>query len=371
MSIKIALVSNSSWSFYKFRKGIIKNLIDLGYEVILMSPKDEFINELLHLGTKFFELKKMSAKGINPINDIQCYLELKSIYNNIKPDIIFHYTIKPNIYGTYAAYKNKIKNIAVITGLGYTFLNKGIVSKVAIILYKFALNKANKIWFLNVDDKNIFIEKKIASIEKLHIIKGEGIDCNYFMPRKYKETNSIKEVEFLFIGRLLLDKGIKEYYESAKLLREKYPTVKCSILGFLNSNNPQAIDSKEFQKWIDSGIINYYGSVNDVRTYLENCSCVVLPSYREGLSTVLLEAASMCKPLIASNIAGCKEVVDNKLTGFLVEPYSSKDLVDKMEKFFLLTDLEKKIMGEKGREKIQKEFSIENIYEEYKKAIKE
>ena len=368
MPKKIILVSNTSWSFYKFRKGLIQKLIEKGHHITLVSPEDEHVEDLKALGAHFIALKHMAAKGINPQNDIQCYKELKSIYKVVKPDIIFHYTIKPNIYGTYAAYKCNIKNIAVVTGLGYTFINKGIVPTIARNLYKLVLAKATRVWFLNQDDKNLFVSKNIVPEYKVDILNGEGIDCSFFSPSETKHTES-HPTEFLFIGRLLYDKGIREYYEAAKMIKQRYPELTCSVLGYLHVKNPKAVNPEQFQQWIDEGTIKYYGSTTEVRDYARKSSCIVLPSYREGLSMVLLEGASMAVPLIASNIAGCKEVIEHGKTGYVVNPKDANDLAAKMEEFHLLSAEEKYTMGQLGRAKIEHEFSLDIIFKMYEKTI--
>lgn len=368
MPKKIILVSNTSWSFYKFRRGLIQKLIRKEHQVFLLSPRDEHVEDLLQLGAEYVELHYMYAKGVNPKRDVECYRELKTNYKKLQPDIIFHYTIKPNIYGTYAAYKCKIKNIAVVTGLGFTFINNGIVPSIARSLYNLVLAKASRIWFLNEDDKNLFIDKKIVPQEKVDLLHGEGIDCDYFSPSgktdKYKGST-----EFLFIGRLLYDKGIREFYEAAKMLKQKYPEIIFSVLGYLHVKNPKAVDPNQFQQWIDEGTIQYYGSSPEVRTYARKCSCIVLPSYREGLSMVLLEGASMATPLIASNIAGCKEVIEHGKTGYVVNPKDAKDLAEKMKQFHLLSVEEKYNMGQSGRAKIEREFSSDIIFKMYNKTI--
>jgi len=367
MTKKIILVSNTSWSFFKFRKGLIQKLIQAGHQVFLLSPRDQHVEDLEALGASYIELTHMAAKGINPFRDYQCYRELKKLYKSIQPDIIFHYTIKPNIYGTYAAYKGRFKNIAVVTGLGFTFINKGIVPAIAKQLYKVFLAKATMIWFLNQDDKNLFIRENIVPEKKVQVLNGEGIDCDVFAPMQGTRPSS--QIEFLFIGRILIDKGIREYYQAASILKSTYPNIQCSVLGYLNAENPMAVKTSDFEQWVSEGTIHYYGSSENVSSFISNSSCIVLPSYREGLSMVLLEGASMAKPLIASDIAGCKEVIDEGVNGYLVKPMDGQDLADKMKLFYLLSDQAKVEMGEQSRKKAIREFSMDIIYESYRKVI--
>ena len=366
MSKRILFVANTSWSIYKFRKGLIERLIADGHEVYLLSPEDEHVQDLKDLGAHYVALKQMDAKGISPKADYGCYKELKKMYKNINPDLIFQYTIKPNIYGTLAAKKLGIKTVAVITGLGFTFINKGIVPAIARMMYKYALKGATKVWFLNEDDKMLFSKLKLVEDGKADLLNGEGIDCDYFKPATQEPS---LPTEFLFIGRLLYDKGIQEYYEASKRLKKEYPEIRCSVLGYLHVKNPKAVDPKLFQQWVDEGTIHYYGSSQDVRGFAQACSCIVLPSYREGLSMVLLEGASMAKPLIASDIAGCKEVIEHGITGYLARVKDSEDLYSQMKRFHLLNEEAKHKMGQAARHKMIKEFSMDKIYDVYKKEI--
>ncbi len=369
MHHKIILVSNTSWSFYKFRKGLISWFVEQGHEVYLLSPADEHIEDLQALGAVHIALQAMSAKGINPQSDIKCYYELKRLYKLLAPDIIFHYTIKPNIYGTLAANKVSIPSVAVVTGLGFTFINKGIVPTIAKQLYKRVLRKANRVWFLNQDDLSLFHKLSILPPHLGEILHGEGIDCTHFAPITDKSIGSA--TEFVFIGRLLYDKGIQEYYEAARKVRALHPEVKCSVMGYLGVNNPKAVDESKFRQWVDEGTIHYYGSSQDVRPIMQQASCIVLPSYREGLSMVLLEAAAMATPIIATNIPGCKEVVEDGRTGYLVAPMQSEELAEAMIRFHRLPTPEKESMGSTARQKIINEFSLDKVCAQYQKVLTE
>lgn len=346
--------------------GLIKRFIEDGHEVFLLSPRDEHVNHLEDTGAKFVELKQMSAKGVNPISDIKCYKELKQILAHLKPDIIFHYTIKPNIYCSLIASSLQIRSVGIVTGLGYTFINKGIVPFIGRLLYRFSLSKSDEVWFLNSEDLKTMVTKGIVPKHKTSILNGEGIDTKRFAPSNKLNRNNN---EFLFVGRILYDKGIKEYYEAARELKKEFPLIKISVLGYLHDENPMAVNRIEFDQWVNNGFIHYYGSKEDVREYMLSCSCVVLPSYREGLSMVLLEAASMGCPIITSNIAGCKEVVDDSETGFLTRVRDSKDLAEKMKKFYLLSISEKLNMGIRARNRVQNIFSIEQAYNKYKLSL--
>lgn len=373
---RVLLVANTSWSFFKFRKRLIVNLLQNDYYVHLIGPEDDYVSELRAMGAIFHPLKKLDRKGTNPLSDIRLSIELFQLYRKIKPSLIFHYTIKPNIYGSIAAQLLRIPSIAVVTGLGYAFINKGVVSLVTSYLYKISLKRAVEVWFLNQDDADVFLKLRILGTSKVRIINGEGIDSkNEFNPENVQATDILREncapVRFLFIGRLLYDKGIREYVKAASTLIGKHGDVEFSILGFFDNNNPAGISEEQLDEWQKSGLINYLGGRADVRAVIMEHSCVVLPSYREGMSTVLQESASLGRPLIATNIPGCKELIDNNETGYLCLPKDGFDLADKMSKFLSLSQQERAWMGTLGRRKMLRDFDESIIFDVYKKKIKE
>lgn len=373
MAIKICLVSNTAWSFVRFRLDLIKSLVDQQYDVLLLAPKDESVDELKVLGVRFVPLEKMARKGMNPIADVLLYREFVRIYAQEKPDLVIQYTIKPNVYSTLAAKRNNIPVIAVVTGLGYAFINKGIVTAVAKKLYRFALRRADKVWFLNDDDYSFFINKNLVDENKASKIPGEGINCSEtYNPALFATDNHRHHgVKFLFIGRLLYDKGIREYVEAAGQIKKEYADVTFEILGYLNVDNPAAVQSAQLEKWVKAGWVNYLGAVDDVRPIIAAVDCVVLPSYREGMSTTLQESASMAKPLIASDIAGCRELVDEGKNGYLCEVKNVDSLAACMRKVIQLSPEERRVMGQTGRRKMINSFSIDKALHVYRTAISE
>lgn len=370
--LKICLISNTSWSFTRFRPDLIKALIADGHDVLLLAPGDDQTAKLVAWGARVIVLEKLARKGLNPVSDIRLYAEFKSIYRAERPDLVFQYTIKPNIYSTLAASINGIPAIAVITGLGYAFINSGVVTRIAKQLYRFALRRATQVWFLNRDDLAYFQNHRLVDGQKTSLIPGEGINClETFNPALIPATRQTNDghVRFLFIGRLLFDKGISEYVEAAKRVIANHPGVTFSILGYLNVDNPAAVREAELAEWVNSGWVDYLGAVEDVRPIIAAHDCVVLPSYREGMSTTLQESAAMAKPLIATDIPGCKELVDDEETGYLCKVKEVDDLVDCLERFIKLTPLERTQMGANGREKMIREYAIDKILLIYNQTI--
>jgi len=335
----------------------------------VIAPKDNFTSKLISEGIDFREIE-MKNYGINPISELKLILTLIRLYKEIKPDLVFHYTIKPNIYGSFAASYCKVPSIIITTGLGHLFEFKNFfVSWLTLNLYQIACSLSNEIWFLNTNDMDVFTYKGIVNKSKTRLIKGEGIDTSWFKLTSNKKIHEIKT--FLFAGRLLKDKGVKEYVEAAKILLKKHKNVQFNVLGFIDQSNPNSIPYQDIFLWQKDGIINYLGETTDVRPYLEETTCLVFPSYyREGISRILMEAASMETPIITTDNVGCKDIVDHDVNGYLCEIKNVNALVACMEQFLTLEDNDMITMGKLGRKKMIKLFDEQLIIKSYDLAIK-
>lgn len=366
--MKIMFVANYMWDIYIFRAGVLRALVDDGHDVIAVAPDDKRIDMRKAIpGLRTISIN-LNKRGMNPVEDLKLVRDLYKIYKNENPDLIFHYTIKPNIYGTLAAKLANKKSVAILTGLGYSFIQKSAISKIAIFLYKFSLKFSKEIWVLNEDDKLTLLSKNIGNKEKIFILPGEGTNCERFKPLKKERENN--KIVFLMIARAFLDKGFKEYEESAKILKEKYKEkIEFWYLGALGENAVSGITKEYMDKLVKTGVLNYLGTVDKPELIIKECDAIVLPSYREGISKTLLEGGAMGKPIIASNVTGCKEIVENNKTGYLVEVKNVDDLVEKMDKFINLSDEEREKMGKLGREKILKEFDEKIIIDIYRRKI--
>ena len=367
MSKKIAIVSNTSWSLFNFRFNLAKAIKKAGYEVVLIAPYDEYSDRL---SEEFaYHNISMNNKGTNPKEDIETTIDFYKLYREIKPDVVLHYTIKPNIYGNIACGLLGIKTINNISGLGTVFIKKSLVTKVVKWLYKYSLSKSSKVFFQNSDDRDLFVEHKLVSRDKCDLLPGSGIDTEKFKPVKYaKEDDTFR---FLLIARMLYDKGIAEYVEAVKILKEKYKAVEFQLLGSLDASNNTAISKEQMQKWVDAGYVNYLGVTDNVQEFIKKADCIVLPSYREGTPRTLLESASMTKPIVTTNAVGCKEVVDDGVNGYLCEVRNAGDLADKMEMMLNLPNDERVLMGQRGREKMVREFDESIVIGKYLGVIEE
>ena len=323
---------------------------------------------LLAEGIEFCEID-IKNYGTNPFEEVKLLNQLIKLYKSIKPDIVFHYTIKPNIYGSIAAAYCKIPSIIITTGLGHLFEFKNITIRwITFFLYRIACILAKEVWFLNSNDQDVFVYKRIVKKSRTRILNSEGINTEWFKPGKAKKNSN--NPSFLFAGRLLKDKGIIEFIEAARVIRKKYPAVKFYVLGFVDQSNPNSISYDELRLHQQEKTIKYLGETSDVRPFLYKTSCLVFPSfYREGMSRILMEAASMETPIITTDNVGCRDIVEHNLNGFICKPQSTASLVDSLEKFIHLDIRDKMEMGKFGRKKMIKEFDEQLVLTTYDAAI--
>ncbi len=364
---KVAIITNNSWAAYNFRFNLAKALKESGYKVVFIAPYDEKYSELLKKEFNFFGVY-IDANGVNPISDIRTIFDLYTLFRSIKPQVVLNFTIKPNIYSSMVARIFGIKSISNITGLGTIFIKRSITTKIVKFLYKFSLGFNKKVFFQNSDDKDLFVSNGLIKEDKVDLLPGSGIDIDRFKPINARKSD---KTIFLLISRLLGDKGIFEYVEAIKIIKKRYASVKFQILGSVDVKNTTAISKRELQTWVDDGLIEYLGTTDDVRDAISKVDCVVLPSYREGTPRSLLEAAAMEKPIITTNVAGCKEVVDDGINGYLCRVKDAKDLAIKIEKFINLSIDTKVAMGTAGREKIIKKFDEKIVINKYLHTIKD
>jgi glycosyltransferase involved in cell wall biosynthesis len=367
-ALSICLVCNTSFAIYTYRQGLIRTLVANGLAVIVIAPRDRTTALLEQMGCRFVELF-VASKGTNPRDDLRTLAALYRHYRAIKPDIVFHYTIKPNIYGTVAAWLARIPSIAITTGLGYVFIQKSRAAIVAKALYRFAFRFPREVWFLNQDDQTAFIESRLlAHPERARLLHGEGVDLSYFA---YAPPRPKQNFTFVLIGRLLWDKGVGEYVEAARILRERHPTARFQLLGPAGVDNPSAVTLETLRAWEREGLVEYLGEAHDVREYIASADCVVLPSYREGVPRTLMEASAMGRPIVATDVPGCREVVADGITGFLCEAKSAASLADKLQAMMALTPDERRAMGERGRKKVAAEFDEQSVIAQYLTTLRE
>ena len=368
--MRVALVINTSWNIYNFRMGLIRALMEEGHEMVCIAPTDVYSDKIMEEGCRLIPFK-MDSRGVNPMKDLALFFELRKIYKEIKPDIILHYTIKPNIYGTLAARSLKIPVINNVCGLGSSFIRGGIISSIVKQLYKFSFKYAQKVFFQNEDDIDLFTSQQVVDSVISETIPGSGINTMHFKPKDTEIKDRNDHFTFLMISRIIIDKGVYEYIEAARKLKTEAPAVKFQILGQIDNHSTHGIAPEIIQKWIDDGVIEYLGTADDVRPYISGSDCVVLPSYREGTPRSLLEASGMAKPVISTNTAGCRQVVEDNISGLLCEPKSAESLFRKMKEMIELPIEKRAQMGSNGRQKIMNEYDENLVITKYSNSIQE
>lgn len=365
--MKIAVVLNTSWNIYNFRLNFIKSLLAEGHQVHTVAPRDECTHYLTELGCIHHDLR-MDSRGVNFFRDAALVVELWWLYRKLRPDVVLHYTIKPNVYGTLAAAALKIPAINNVCGLGTVFLKDNLLSRIAMGLYRLSFRYAQKVFFQNPDDRKFFIENALVKPSVADIVPGSGINLNHFKPVDYKRNSRFT---FLMISRLITDKGVLEYVNAIRHLKENGNQSRFQLLGPIDAKHHRGVKEHVIRQWIDDGTIEYLGTTSDVRDYVQAADCVVLPSYREGTPRTLLEAASSAKPIIATDVPGCNHVVEDNYNGFLCRIRDEKDLADKMSRMSQLDDASLSLFGRNGRAKMETQFDENVVINKYLAALNE
>jgi glycosyltransferase involved in cell wall biosynthesis len=376
MSKKIFLVSRCAWTLYNFRLGLMRELVKNGNTVIGGGAAgDGFEPKIEALGVKFNGLP-VDKKGINPRADVRLFWALYRWYRKEQPDIVHHFTIKPVIYGSIAARMAKIPKIVnTVTGLGYVFTDEKTawLRRLVVGLYRISLNCADFTFFQNQDDYDLFLSRGLVKKSGTSLLPGSGVDCEHFSPNDTLNPEEDSPVTFLMVARMLKDKGVYEFVDATRIVKEHYPDAQFQLLGQRDIRNPNVVPEKDLKDWNDQGLVSCLGEVSDVRPIIAKSDVVVLPSYREGIPRSLLEAAAMAKPIITTDAVGCREVVDDEINGFLVPVKDAPALARAMERMINDPEMRKR-MGKAGRKKVEREFDekivIQKILEVYNKDRK-
>jgi len=356
---RVVIAANSSWNIVNYRQGLIRALKSQGYEPIVVSPVDPADEERLNeLGVERIAVE-MDRSGLNPFTDLRLLFAYRRILRRVQPIALLSFTIKPNIYGCLAA--GRIPAFVNISGLGTVFIKRGLLLRIVTLLYRFALERASLVFFQNPDDRELFVKRRLVRPGKARLLPGSGVDLVRFRPVAVPAGR----VTFLFIGRLLGDKGIRELVEAARKLHRDGRDVSVQLLGPIDEHNRTAISRVELDGWLEEGVVDYLGTTEDVRPFIGKATAIVLPSYREGLPLSLLEAGAMGRPLIATDVPGCRQVVEDGLNGFLCEVRNPASLADAMNRVCDLPEPERSAMGAASRRKIEAEFSEALVIDSY------
>lgn len=358
----IAISINTAWNIANFRTGLIQALQAEGWKVLAIAPPDKHVEKIEALGCRFIPLQ-IDSEGSNPFDDAKLFLNYFQVLQRERPSAFLGYTIKPNIYGSLAAHALRIPVINNVSGLGTAFIRNSWLTSVVKGLYRLALRRSDTVFFQNCDDRQLFIDQRLVPPERTALVPGSGIDLRHFRPISRPPTNA--GTHFLLIARLLYDKGVGEYVEAARRVRETHRDTTFALLGFLDARNRTAISRDDIESWVAEGVIEYLGTADDVRPYIAEADCIVLPSYREGTPRTLLEAAAMAKPSIATDVPGCRQVVEDGHNGFLCRVRDADDLALALIKFVQLSPKERAKMGQAGRAKVEREFDEQLVVAAY------
>lgn len=357
----LLVLTNNIGGLHSFRKEVMKAMVDEGYKVVISHPdEDDRIAYFTGIGCEDV-LTEFNRRGMNPVKDLQLLMKYRKLIKKYKPLAVLTYTIKPNVYGGMACRMTGTPQLANVTGLGDAVENGGLLQKLTVFLYKMGIGKAKRVFFQNKYNRQFSIEKGIAKEDPV-LLPGSGVNLNHHILQEYPDDGVLK---FLFIARLLKDKGTEEYFEAATRIKEKYPNTEFQILGSCEGNY-----QTQLEELVSRGIINFLGGTSDVRPFIGNVHCTIMPSYHEGMSNVNLESAANGRPVITTNVPGCQETVDNGVTGILCEPRSAESLIAAIEKFLLLTYEEKKAMGMAARKKVEREFDRQIVVNKYLDELK-
>ncbi len=357
--MKILILANNDVGLYKFRKELLETLL-IENEVHISLPYGGFVDDMIAMGCIYHNVE-FDRHGTNPIKELSQISSYKKLIKQINPDVVFTYTIKPNVYGGMACAALKVPYFCNITGLGTAIENPGIMQKITLLLYRMGLKKARHVFFQNSQNLDFMLKSKVVKGDYT-LLPGSGVNLNNFVLIDYPDNQT--NINFLFIGRVMKDKGIDEFLSAAKSIKSKYPNTHFDIVGMIDGDYEQIINTA-----VNDGYITYHGQQSDVKPFIKNAHCIVLPSYHEGMANVLLESAASGRPVIASDVPGCRETFDEGISGFGCKAKSTESLIEAVEKFINLPYEQKEKMGIEGRKKVEKQFDRQIVIDTYLNEI--
>lgn len=360
----VLISANAFWNIANFRSGLIDALVERGYRVVIAAPGMDPDWARAH-GAEAVDIK-VDRSGLNPVRDARLFLDYLGLIRRNKPDFYLGFTIKPNIYGCLAGRMVGIRAVPNISGLGTAFMRDGLLSRFVGRLYRIALRDCPVVFFQNPDDRDQFLSRRIILAGQARLLPGSGVDLKRFVPAPPPDGPP----QFLFVGRLLADKGVREFVDAAKLLKASEPSWRFQLVGPVDAGNRSGISDEELARWNAEGHVEYLGFSGDVREHVRSATAVVLPSYyREGVPRSLLEAAAMARPIIAANARGSRQIVEHGVNGLLCEPRSAQSLAEAMKQLGLMSDKEREGFGRAGRAKVEREFGEERVISAYLEAV--
>jgi len=361
----IVIAANTSWNLVNFRSNIILALQQRDYRVVAIAPRDAHEAQLANLGVEVHALDFRSS-GISPLHDVHLFFKYLALLRAIRPAAFLGFTIKPNIYGSLAARWLGIPAINNVSGLGTAFIKQGLITHVATHLYRQAFRRSATVFFQNDEDREQFVAARMVTRNQSRLLPGSGVDLERFKPTALPPDTPFR---FLLIARLLWDKGVHEYVDAARIVKQSQPDALFQVLGFADVDNRTAVPRAMLDRWIREGLIEHLGVTDDVRPSIAAANCIVLPSYREGLPRSLLEASAMARPIVATDVPGVRDVVDDGVTGLLCAVRSAPSLAAAMLAMIARSPHERRAMGEAGRARVERQFAIAEVTSRYLDAV--
>lgn len=353
--MKVLILTNSDVGLYKFRKEVLEELVK-EHEVYVCLPSGDLIPQIEALGVEYIQ-DEFDRHGTDPISEIKHYLQYKKVIRRVRPDIVFTYTVKPNIFGGAACARMRVPYVVNVTGLGTAVENPGMMQKIIIPMYKFGIRKAQKVFFQNEENREFMLKRRMVTGPH-DLLPGSGVNLSQYHVLPYPEGDT---VNFLFVARVMKEKGIDQYLEAAEYITKKHPAARFHICGTCEPEYAKNLEALE-----GNSAVVYHGLVKDMVKMYEMASCTIHPTYYpEGLSNVLLESCACGRPIITTNRPGCREVVEDGVNGFVVREKDSADLIEKIELFLSRPVEERKQMGLAGRAKVEREFDRRIVIDKY------
>lgn len=360
--MKVLLLTNNIGGLLSFRSEVVEAIIKEGWRITISAPFDKRKSKLIDMGSTYVETP-IDRRSTNPIKDFVLIRHYIKLIKREKPDIVLTYTIKPNVYGGMACRLCSVPQVVNITGLGTAVETPSLLQKFIFCLYRVSLKKVQRVFFQNQENKNFCLKHKLTP-NCSYLVPGSGVNLTRFVQQEYPKSDKVK---FIFISRIMKQKGIDHYLDAARTIRKEYPDTEFHVLGFCEDAYESLL-----QELTENGTIIYHGLASDVRPYIMNVHCTIHPTYYpEGMSNVLLESCAMGRAVITTNRSGCREIVDDGKNGFIVEQQNSQDLIEKVRKFISLSWEEKRNMGYAARKKVEHQFDRNIVVKAYLEAIKE
>jgi glycosyltransferase involved in cell wall biosynthesis len=368
--MRIAVVANTAWYLVNFRLNLMRALQSAGHEVVAIAPHDDLQSERLQAAGVAFVPVAISGSGTHPLRELQSVLALRRAFVQHGIQAVLSYTPKGNLYSALAALSLGLPFVPNVSGLGRSFIRKNWVTVVVKMLYRLTLGRAHKVFFQNFDDMGIFVQAGLVRPERCERLPGSGVDLSRFAVAPWPD-HAPDEPVFLLVARLLWDKGVGEFAQAARQVLQHYPQAQFRLLGFLDVDNPSAVPRAQVQAWEAEGLLTYLGPTDDVRPFLAAADCVVLPSYREGVPRILLEAAAMERPVITTDAPGCRDAVVHGQTGLMCRVADANDLAQQMLTLVAMPLAGRQALGQRGRRRVEAEFDERLVLQAYLAVVEQ